>query len=251
VTNIRVPYHHDEPLADDSLVLPGESVTVEPELPDGTIWERLASLAGAVADVVAQDARAGAVPSVVSGDCLVALGTIAGLQRAGVDPGVVWFDAHGDVHTLETTTSGYLGGLALRLALGAHPELLAEPLGLRPVPVDRVVLVDARDLDPAERAYLASGGPDVCAVNDLDAAALPGGPFVLHVDVDVIDAAELPGLRFPAPGGPSTDDVLRAVRKVLATGRVAALDIAAPWHAAPDGQAAEIRTVLLKALLAS
>jgi arginase len=251
VTIIRVPYHHDVRLADDSLVLPAASVTVEPELPDGTIWERLAALSGAVAEAVAEDVRAGAVPAVVSGDCLVALGTIAGLQRAGLEPGVVWFDAHGDVHTLETTTSGYLGGLALRLALGAHPELLAGPLGLRPVPVERALLVDARDLDPAEVAYLAAGGPDVCTVDALDAAALPDGPLVLHVDVDVIDAAELPGLLFPAPGGPSTDDVLRAVQRVLATGRVAAVDIAGTWHPAPDIRAAETRAALLAALLAS
>ena len=43
------------------------------------------------------------------------LGTIAGLQRAGSDPGIVWLDAHGDVQTPETSTSGYLAGMALRL----------------------------------------------------------------------------------------------------------------------------------------
>ena len=149
--------------------------------------------------------RAGQVPTVVSGDCLVALGTLAGVQRAGVDAAMVWFDAHGDVHTLETTTSGYLGGLSLRLALGAHADLVAGPLGLEPLTPDRAVLVDARDLDPAEAAYLDTDGPARVAVDALDAATLPDGPLVLHVDVDVIDARELPGLLFPAPEGPSTD----------------------------------------------
>jgi len=122
VTTIRVPYHQDERLAEEDLAADG--VTVEAVLPAGTVWQRLEVLYDAVAAAVAERARAGAVPTVVSGDCLVALATIAGVQRAGGDPGVVWFDAHGDVHTLRTSTSGYLGGLALRLALGAHDELL-------------------------------------------------------------------------------------------------------------------------------
>ncbi|MEV4622239.1 arginase family protein [Asanoa sp. NPDC049573] len=241
---VRVPYHQDEVV--DSIPPLGE--TVAPVLPAGTVWERLAALHGVVADRVAAEIRAGGAPTVVSGDCLVALGTLAGVQRAGVDPAVVWFDAHGDVHTLETTTSGYLGGLALRLAMGAHPDLVAGPLGLRPLAAARVLLVDARDLDPPEAAFLASGGPAVCAVDEIDDAVLPAGPLVLHVDVDVIDPAELPGLRFPAPGGPSTGAVLGAVRRVLATGRVVALDIAAPWHPAPDDEA---RADLLSALLTS
>ena len=197
---------------------------------------------------MAEQSHTGAVPAVVSGDCLVALATIAGVQRAGTDPGVVWFDAHGDVHTLETTTSGYIGGLALRLALGAHADLLAEPLGLRPIACERAVLVDARSLDPAEVAYLAASGLARRAVDELDEAALPGGPIVLHVDVDVIDAGELPNLLFPASGGPSTDAVLRAVRRVLATGRVAAVDIACPWHPARDDRDVATRTALLTAL---
>ena len=81
---------------------------------------------------------------------------MAGLQRAGLDPAVVWFDGHGDVQSLETTTSGYLGGLPLRILVGYRPELIADALGLRPVPEERAVLVDARDLDP-ERPWQLDG----------------------------------------------------------------------------------------------
>ena len=82
---------------------------------------------------------------------------MAGLQHAGLDPAIVWFDAHGDVQTLETTTSGYLGGLPLRLLMppGYRPGLICDRLGLRPVPEDRVVPAGARDLDPPEADYLA------------------------------------------------------------------------------------------------
>ena len=240
-----VPFHQDERLADGCVPVPADTETVEPALPDGSIWERLTALHDAVAERVSARVRAGQVPTVVSGDCLVALGTLAGVQRAGVDAAVVWFDAHGDVHTLETTTSGYLGGLSLRLALGAHADLVAGPLGLEPLAPGRALLVDARDLDPAEAAYLDTDGPARVAVDALDAAALPDGPLVLHVDVDVIDAGELPGLLFPATDGPSTDAVLAAVSRVLATGRVVAVDISCPWHAATSDQDAAARTNLI------
>ena len=160
----------------------------------------------------------------------------------------MWFDAHGDVHTLHTSTSGYLGGMALSLAMGAHAELLAEPLGLRPITEERAVLVDARDLDPAEVAYLDRSRLRRRAVDDLDEATLPDGPILIHIDVDVIDADELPNLRFPVSGGPSTDTVLQAVHRVLATGRVVAVDIACPWHPARDDQDVAVRTRLLTAL---
>lgn len=213
-----MPFHQDERL---DLAVPAD-VVVEPELPGGDIWATLAVLCRHVADTI----RPG--DTVISGDCLVAAGVLAGLQRAGVDPVVVWFDAHGDVHTLDTTTSGYLGGLSLRLLLGAHRDLLADRIGLRPLAEDRAVLVDARDLDPAEVDYLGTAGVHRATVHDLD--GIPEGPVLLHVDADVIDSGELTGLRFPAPGGPSRDDVVAAVRRIRATREVVALDIACTWR---------------------
>jgi arginase len=243
VTTLLVPYHHDEPLPADDFPLPSADPVLV-DLPAGDVWERMAALHEAVAEAVS----ARRPPTVVSGDCLVALGTLAGLQRRGLDPGIVWFDAHGDVHTLDTTTSGYLGGLSLRLALGAHPDLLARRLGLRPVPEARAVLVDARDLDPAEVDYLARSAIRRSSVADLTAADLPDGPLLLHVDVDVVSADALPGLRFPASHGPSPDEVVAACRRVAATGRVAAVDLACTWRPAGDGAALRSRADLLAAL---
>ncbi|MEV4053722.1 arginase family protein [Amycolatopsis sp. NPDC049688] len=240
-------------MPDSSIPLPGPAVVeiVETVLPAGDVWTRLVALFDVVADRVA--ARLGTpeadAPVVVSGDCLVAGATIAGAQRAGLDPSVVWFDAHGDVHTLRSSTSGYLGGLALRLVLGAHEELFAAPLGLRPLAEHQAVLVDARDLDPAEAGYLAGSDVRRHGVEDLQAALVPGGPLVLHIDVDVIDPAELPGTRFPAPDGPTQAAVLDAVRRVLDTGRVVAVDIACPWHPARDEQDTATRARLLAELL--
>jgi arginase len=252
MTNVVVPYHQDERLPDGLIPLPvtGEFLVLEPHLPEGgDIWGRMAALHDAAADQIAAAVRTGEPTTVLSGDCLVAMAVLAGVQRAGVHPGVVWFDAHGDVHTLDTTTSGYLGGLSLRLVLGAHPERLAAPLRMQPVPEDRAVLVDARDLDPPEAEFLAGSRVRRAAVADLDPADLPDGPLLVHVDLDVIDPEQLPGLLFPAPGGPAAAQVVDAVHRVLATGRVTVLDIACPWHPAGNGHAQQARIDLLRALI--
>jgi arginase len=184
---------------------------------------------------------------VISGDCSTALGTMAGLQHAGLDPAVVWFDAHADVQTLETTTSGYLGGLPLRILAGYRPELIAQGLRLRPVPEDRITLVGARDLDPPEVDYLAGAAIGRAEVATLTPAAVPDGPLYVHIDVDVIDPGALPGLRYPAPGGPSAAEVAAALGALLATGRVAAVGLACTWHPGRQSaarRAADLRTVL-------
>jgi arginase len=281
MTVIAVPYHLDEYLPDlDLPLMPAEVVTAE--LPPGGPWERLAVLYDAVARAVAADAGRGGRPVVLTGDCAISLGVVAGLQRAGADPGIVWFDAHGDVQTPETTASGYLGGMPLRLLTGYRPELIAARLGLRPVPEHRIVLAGARDLDPPEETYLASAAirryevaglttagltradvttGDLTTVGlttvglttgglttgGLTTGGLPAGPLYVHADLDVIDAAALPGLRYPVPGGPDAARLADALRLLLATGQVAALGIACTWHpghAAASHVAAQLTNLL-------
>jgi arginase len=252
VSIISVPYHLDERLPDFGVAQPTDTdiVEVTVELPELDVWSRLGLLYDAVASAVEWSVRAGSVPAVLSGDCTVSIGIAVGLQRAGLDPSIVWIDAHGDLQTLETTTSGYLGGMALRLLTGYRPELLAGPLGLRPSDEERVLLVDARDLDPAEDDYLASADVQRSTVDDLSVERLPAGPLLMNLDLDVVDPADLPGLRYPAPGGPDVQAVLRAARTVLDSGRVAALNIACTWHPGgtdPDG----VRKHLVSTALAS
>jgi len=226
---LRVPYHLDEYLPDLGLPLE-EGRDITPALPAGAVWDRLAVLYSAVGQAVADLTRRGARPVVVSGDCTTSLGIMAGLQHGGLDPAIVWFDAHGDVQTLETTTSGYLGGLPLRLLMGYRPGLICDRLGLRPVPEDLVLLAGARDLDPPEAGYLATAAVRQAAVTALTPADLPAGPLYVHLDVDVLDPAEVPALRYPAAAGVTGGELTAAVRMLLATGRVAAVGVACSWH---------------------
>jgi arginase len=214
---------------DLDLILPVD-VTLNADVPEAAGWSALIPLGEAVATAVADVLAAQRHPVVLSGDCTTALGIVAGLQRAGLDPAIIWFDAHGDVQTMETTTSGFLGGMPLRLLVGYRPELMATPLGLRAIPEERVLLVGARDLDPPEEVYLRQAEIRQVAVEDLQAEALPDRPLYVHLDFDVVDPADLPGLRYPASGGPGLAAVMDALQRTLATGRVAAVGIACTWY---------------------
>jgi arginase len=106
---------------------------------------------------------------------------------------------------------------------------LPNELRLRPIAESRVVLVGARDIDPdesrlLERSLVGRKGIDVVA------ADLPDGDLHLHVDIDICDPTEVPDLLFPATDGPVLGDVVAAVARVMATGRVIAVDLAATWH---------------------
>jgi arginase len=59
-------------------------------------------------------------------------------------------------------------------------------------------VVDARDLDPPEAEYLAIAPIRKTEVGELSADLLPAGPLLLHVDLDVVDPDQLPGLLYPA-----------------------------------------------------
>jgi arginase len=247
-TTLLLPYHQDERLPDGGIELPAgvDSEVVDPALPGAGTWERMAALYRALADAVSARQR----PTVVVGDCCALLGTLAGVQRSGVRPALVWFDAHGDLHTLGSSLSGYLGGMPLRWALGGDFDSLAGPVGVHPLREEQVALVDARDLDPPEVSYLATSAIHHLQVSDVDGSVLGGdAPLVVHIDVDVIDAAEVPGVRYPAAGGPSADAVVAALDRLMASGRVVALSISCGWHPPADASMADARTALLARLL--
>jgi arginase len=248
VTVIGVPYHLDEYLPDLDLT-PEPAELITPELPAGEIWSRLAVLYQAVAHAVTRGRADGRPVVVASGDCLTALGTVAGLQAAGTDPAIVWFDAHGDVQTPETTSTGYLAGMVLRLLTDYRPELIAGRLGLRPVPENRITLVDARDLDPPEVTYLNQSQIRRRELADLAVSDIPDAPLYVHLDLDVIDGAQLPGLRFPTPAGPDAGQLADALGLLLSTGRVAAVGVACSWF--PGHDTARLITPYLEIALAN
>jgi arginase len=225
---IVAPWHLDEHIPDFP-VPAGTVTTIGPPLPDGGVPSRVTVLHRALADAVAAAAR----PLLLSGDCPAGLAVAAGLQRRHREIAVVWLDAHGDFNTPAITISGYLGGMPVAMLTGRAPELFADPLGLRPVPEHNIVLADARDLDPAERDALAASRvrhiPATAGAFRAVLSELGGLPVYLHVDVDIMDSTEVPGLRFPAGPGPTLSDIENCLSAITASANVAAACLACAW----------------------
>jgi arginase len=225
---VVTPWHLDEYLP--AFPLPDTAVRVpRPALPSGSVAARMSRLHRAALDTVASAAR----PLVLSGDCPTTRAAVAALQRRHRDLAVLWLDAHGDFNTPAISTSGYLGGMALSMLTGRTPDLFDDTLDLRPIRETSVVLADARDLDPAERDALTVShvrrvpAEPAAVVSALD--ELGPVPVYLHLDIDVIDGAELPGARFPSGPGPSLARIADCLAAACATADVAAAYLACAW----------------------
>jgi arginase len=147
----------------------------------------------AIADAVRKAAAGGSFPIVLAGNCGSSLGTVAGLGPD--DLGVVWFDAHADFHTPDTSPGGFLDGMALAMLTGSGWAAARRTVGaLRPVAEEHVVLVGARSIDPGEDERLERSAvahvrrPPVEPA--LDALAERVRDVYLHVDLDVLDPSE-------------------------------------------------------------
>ena len=256
VAIIQVPYHIGRPHAgvgrgpgrivlgglDQALTGPGvETSTSTTERIDmeGEALAMVARLSERTATEVRVAVAAGRFPVVLSGDCNAAIGVLGGLAQAGCNaPGVLWFDAHGDLNTPETSTSGFLDGMALAAATGRCLDELRRAARLEPaVAESRVVLAAARDLDPAEREYLAHApmrGVDAEALRRAGARALDPAlealrtqatELYLHLDLDALDPSEAPAAGYRVPNGISADVLAAALRTAATRFRVRALTV--------------------------
>ena len=214
-----------------ALVEPGWTVN-QPKLPASDRLARMSAVHEALAEQVKSTVQAGRRPISIAGDCCTAIGVLAGLQRAGIDPTLIWFDAHGDFNTPETTPSGFLGGMPLAMMVGRGDLSLPKAVGLAPLPENQVILTDARDLDPGEAAALARSAVTVVKEpGDLTARDLPAGPLYVHFDMDVVALEESPAQNYPAPGGPTAACLHAVFGRLAETGRVASVS-ASTWN--PD-----------------
>jgi arginase len=166
-----------------------------------------------LAEKVRRAGEDGSLPIVLAGNCNQCLGTLAGLDPNGI--GVIWFDAHGDYHTPETSTSGFFDGMCLNIATGGSWISLARTIpGFDPVRQNNVILVGARDLDPAEVDLLEASTVTVCGhdrirehgieatlESELTVLAARTKNVYVHVDLDVLDPELAPANEFAPPGG--------------------------------------------------
>ena len=193
-------------------------------------WARAGFLNRRLGDAVA---REGGRPLILAGSCNCALGVLAGLSRRLALPrlGLVWFDAHGDFNTPETSISGSLDGMALAAAVGdCHADLCAACGLLANVAGENVVLAAARDLDPGEAARLSSSRIERTDISGLGATverlATRADAVYLHIDLDVLDPDFSPGVNCTTPGGVHPDELFEAIRAIPPALPIAATTIA-------------------------
>jgi arginase len=211
---------------------------------------RLALLHEPIAAFVAAALGRGERPISIAGDCCAAIPVLAGLQRAGLDPSLLWLDAHGDFNTWETSPSGFIGGMPLAMLAGRGEQTMVDALGLRPLAEVRVILCDGRDLDPAEAQALAgSRVRRISNPRDLLGAFDGASPLWVHFDVDLINPDEAPAMSYRAPGGPSVAELSAVFRGLDRTGRIAAVSVST-WNPGldQDGRTQAVCLSLLQAL---
>jgi arginase len=214
--------------------------------------QQIVTLLNPLRDAVAGAARARRRPVSLAGDCVATLGVLAGLQEAGIHPTLIWFDAHGDFNTWETTPSGFLGGMPLAMIVGRGEQTMPQGVRLETLPESRVILAGARDLDPGEaEAVAGSALTHLESVTKLLSMELPEGPLYVHFDADVLDPGAAPAMYYPAPGGPDAATLRRVFQYLAETGRLVAASLST-W--APeldeDGQSRAVSMELLAELVA-
>jgi arginase len=194
-------------------------------------------------DVALKSLDEGALPLVLGGDHSLAAGSVAAsavwVQRATGKPlGLLWVDAHGDMNTPDTTSSGNVHGMPLAALLGQEPAELAS-IGASPsVLASHTVLLGIRNLDEEEKAQIRASGVHVFTMKDIDrdgiakvaeralalASAGTGGVHV-SFDMDVCDPAIAPGVGTPVKGGLDYREAHMVMEMVADSRQLVALDL--------------------------
>ena len=169
-----------------------------------------------------------AFPLVLSGNCNCTIGAMTGIDPART--GLVWFDAHGEFNTPETTIGGFLDGMGLAIATGRCWRQMASRIpNFRPLPDDHIVLIGARDFDPLELRELQRTGitmvsPLLARQWGVAGALAPAlaslhdrvSDVYIHIDLDVLDRDEATANLWPTTGGlkvAEVDEMLQLVRE--------------------------------------
>jgi arginase len=206
-------------------------------------WNRMGLANGHLAQIVSGALREGSLPIGLLANCNSLMGMLAGLQHSGADArplkvGLVYIDAHADFNTPETTLSGMLGGMPVAVSTGLCLTHFRLQAGLDPaLPFSYVVLVAVRDTDPLEQALVDRYRIEMVSTADLRP------PFArvkeqmkrlseladliyIHIDMDVLDPAEVPGHPLKVQGGPTSAELAAALEAMFQCKKAAALGIA-------------------------
>jgi arginase len=248
---ILTPYFLDQPLDGLNELVKSNWIVNEQNLPDSDKQSRMSVLHKELARHVTAAINTGTVPVSIAGDCCTAIGVMAGLQRTGIEPLFIWFDAHGDFNTWETTPSGFLGGMPLAMIAGLGEQTMPNAVDLQPVHQENIILTDGRDLDPGEKELVSGSGilhlQNPTSLLEYD---FPDRPIYVHFDTDIVNPLDAPAMNYVAPGGPRAEELGKVFRHIAQTGQVRAISVSS-WNPDldEDGRTKEIIMNLLEELL--
>ena len=185
----------------------------------------------------------GRLPLVLGGDHSLAIGSVAGSAghygKEGRMLGLLWFDAHGDANTPDTTPSGNIHGMSLAVALG-HGDRELVSLGDRVPKIQprNTALIGIRDVDPGERETLKRLGVTVYTMRDIDERGMrdvvdeavqiaSDGTAGIHLsfDLDVVDPEDAPGTGTPVWGGITYREAHLAMELLSDRAEIVAIDL--------------------------
>lgn len=168
-----------------------------------------------LADAVDSVIKERRFPLVLGGDHSIAIGTLAGVAKHYQNLGVIWYDAHGDLNTAETSPSGNIHGMPLAASLGlGHPALTKIGGYEQKVKPENIVIIGARSLDDGEKKLIKEKGIKVYSMHEIDRMGmtavmeetiryLAGRTDGVHLslDLDGLDPHDAPGVGTPVIGG--------------------------------------------------
>lgn len=217
----------------------GDIVAIKPINPntEGTNLKNLDEVTRVnqeLCDKVSAAMGEGRFPLVIGGDHSIAIGTIAGVAQHKKNLGVIWFDAHGDINTAETSPSGNIHGMPVAVSLGMGHERLTSIGGDFPkIKRENIVFVGCRDLDAGERKVLKELGITVFTMHEVDRLGMTevmnraieiasNGTDGIHVsfDMDSLDPIFVQGTGTKVPGGMTYREGHLALEMVAQTGKV-------------------------------
>jgi arginase len=250
-TVILTPFFLDQYLPQLETQMHPSWILNKPTLPQEDAQARMSVLHQDLAREVQRILDRGDRPVSIVGDCCATIGFMAGIQRAGLDSTLIWFDAHGDFNTWETTPSGFLGGMPLAMLVGRGEQRMPQAVGLRSIPEEHVILTDGRDLDPGEKDLLETSKLiHFLKITDLLNHRLPDRPLVVHFDVDVLDPKDAPAMNYLAPGGPQVEELKSVFEYLVKTRLIVGISMST-WNPDldEDGRTREICMEILNDIL--
>lgn len=186
---------------------------------------------------------AGELPIVLGGDHSIAIGSIAGVasyyRKREESLGLIWFDAHADMNTPETTPSGNIHGMPLAVLLGFGTHELTSVAGFSPkLDPALSVHIGARDLDPGERELIHKlrirfitmreideRGMSACMDEAINIASRANAGYSVTFDVDVLDPGDAPGSGTLVRGGLTYREAHLAMEKIAEAGGMQSLEV--------------------------